>query len=402
MMNHSGGRTAITGIGVSAPNGRGREAFFRSCSDGAAGIGECGLFSAEKLSTRHFGEIRGDFPPASSPPVGDTRLKALIREALAEAMSDGGLDSEQIAALGTRAWLCFGTLLAATDPIMEYSAAKRSGRTLHGYLENVNDYLPFIRELCGVGGASFVSSAACAAGTTAAGMAYDFIKNGMCSLCVVGGADPLTKAAAYGFHALKLLSGGVCNPFDEFRDGISIGEGAAFFIFEEHEAALSRGARIYAEVKGYGLSNDAYHITSPDPDGLGVVHAMREALREAGLAAGDVSHVNAHGTGTPINDQVELQAIEKLYGSAKKPSLTSTKALVGHCMGAAGALDLAALVMEVKNQAYMPLPNLTNPIGTDCFISSAAHPREINFGFSNSYAFAGNIASLLVGRMIDE
>jgi 3-oxoacyl-[acyl-carrier-protein] synthase II len=306
MTNHAARRTAITGIGVSAPNGRGRDAFFKSCSEGATGIGECVLFPTEKLSTRYFGEIRGDFPPASAPPTGDTRLKALIREALGEAMSDGGIDSARITALGARAWLCFGTLLATTDPIMEYSAAKRSGKAIRGYLENVNDYLPFIRGLCGVRGASFVSSAACAAGTTAAGMAHDFIKNGMCDLCVAGGADPLTKVAAYGFHSLKLLSGGVCNPFDELRDGINIGEGAAFFIFEERETALSRGAHIYAEVKGYGLSNDAYHMTSPDPDGLGVVHAMEEALREARLAAADVSHVNAHGTGTPINDRMEL------------------------------------------------------------------------------------------------
>jgi 3-oxoacyl-[acyl-carrier-protein] synthase II len=362
------------------------------------GFVECKLFSTEKLSTRQFGEISGDFPPASASPTCDTRLKSLAREALAEAMSDGGLNRAQIAALGTRAWLCFGTLLATTDPIMEYATAKKSGKTLPGYLENINDYLPHLRDLCGVKGASFVSSAACAASTMAAGMAYDFIGNGMCDLCVVGGADPLTKMAAYGFHSLKLLSGGLCNPFDENRDGINIGEGAAFFIFEEYEAALSRGARIYAEVMGYGLANDAYHVTSPDPEGLGVIHAMKESLREAGLVAGDVSHVNAHGTGTPINDQMELQAIEKLYGDAKKPSITSTKALIGHCMGASGAIELAALVMAVKNQAYMPLPNLERPIETDCFIDSVACPYEINYGVSNSYAFAGNIASVLVGR----
>jgi 3-oxoacyl-[acyl-carrier-protein] synthase II len=327
-------------------------------------------------------------------------MKALMRIAADEVMRDSGLKRSDIESYGTDAWLCFGTLLATTDGIMEYGAAIKKGVKKQGYLEHVNDYLPWLRDLTGVQGGCWVSSAACAAGTTAAGMAFDFIKNGFCEICFAGGADPLTKVTAMGFHSLKSLSKGVCNPFDKNRDGINIGEGAAFFIFETLESAKKRGARIYGEITGYGLANDAYHITGPDPEGAGLIAAMREAARESEIMFSDISHINAHGTGTVINDQTEIKAIEDLYAdSGVLPSVTSTKALAGHCMGASGAVELAALLLAIKNQRYQPLPNLKNPIGSRGAMTGAeGYDFEIRLALSNSMAFGGNIASIAVRR----
>jgi 3-oxoacyl-[acyl-carrier-protein] synthase II len=396
-------RVVVTGIGVAASNGVGKEAFRESCANGKIGIRECGLFPTEKLMTRYFGEICGNLPDSAVPPTDETRIKALMRIAADEVMRDSGLNRSDIKSYGMDAWLCFGTLLATTDGIMEYGAAVKNGVKKKGYLEHVNDYLPWLRDLTGVEGGCWVSSAACAAGTTAAGMAFDFIKNGFCEICFTGGADPLSKVTAAGFHSLKSLSKGICNPFDQNRDGINIGEGAAFFIFETLESAKKRGACIYGEITGYGLANDAYHITSPDPEGTGFIAAMREAARESEAVFSDITHINAHGTGTVINDQTEIEAIERLYAdSGVLPSVTSTKALTGHCMGASGAVELAALLLAMENQRYQPLPNLKNPIGNRGGMTGAeGYDCEMTAAISNSMAFAGNIASIVVRRFDD-
>jgi 3-oxoacyl-[acyl-carrier-protein] synthase II len=385
-------RVAVTGIGVVSSAGIGKEAFFKSCSNGRTGFKKCSLFPTEKLSTGFFGEVEGSFPPPCENPGEESRVKALMRPAIDEMMSDSGLDRAAMASYGLDARLCFGTLVAMTDGVSSYVFQGKP----RGVLEHVHDYLPWISVLCGVEGGSYVSSSACASGTTAAGMAFDFIRNGLCEICVVGGADPLTEAVAAGFHSLKSLSGGVCNPYDESRDGISIGEGAAFFIFERLEDALSRGAHIHGEILGYGLTNEAYHITAPDPSGDAMAEAMKEAL--GGRDPAYVGHVNGHGTGTAANDRTELDAIERVFGGKKRVGVSSVKSIIGHCMGAAGALSLAAVLLAVENGVYMPLPNLSRPLETGVHISSEGHPRETAFALSNSFAFAGHIASVLVGR----
>ncbi|MDR2560143.1 MAG: hypothetical protein LBC86_11480 [Oscillospiraceae bacterium] len=392
-------RVAITGIGVAANNGIGKDIFYKNCVDGVSGIRRCTLFSTEKLMSDFFGEITESLPDTRVIPTDETRIKAIMRIAADEMMRDGGFDRSAVEAYGADAWLCFGTLLANMDGIMEYADRAGENGVPAGYLEHVNDYLPWLREHCGIQGASWVNSAACAAGTTAAGMAFDFIKNGMCKICIVGGADSLTKTVAYGFHSLKALSLEICNPYDESRDGINIGEGAAFFMFEAMEAAIARKAHIYGEVTGYGLANDAYHATSPDPEGQGLLLAMSEALRESNIKADEVGHINGHGTGTPINDPMEINAVNKLF-SGNVPTVNSTKAIIGHCMGGSGALELAAELLALENQIYLPLPNLQNPIesGRQGMFDSKAKKRGADYILSNSLAFAGNIASLIIRR----
>jgi 3-oxoacyl-[acyl-carrier-protein] synthase II len=313
-------------------------------------------------------------------------------------LQDAGMDKAYIAAQGGSCRLFFGTLLYSAGAYYKHSTAKRNNLEDEA-LAHMNDYVSFIKELTGVKGSAFVSSAACASGTTAAGMAFDYIKNGLCEMAVVGGADPLTIIAAYGFHALKSLSSSVCNPYDEHRDGINIGECGAFLMMESLEHALSRGANIYCEIAGYGTGNDAYHITSPEPDGSGACRVMEAALKEGNVPAEQVDYVNGHGTGTPINDRMEINAMNRLFAdSGKKPGLSSTKALVGHCMGASGSIELVSTILSMTSGRKICMPNIKEPISdsgnADLFRQGG--DADIRNAISNSFAFGGNSASILI------
>jgi 3-oxoacyl-[acyl-carrier-protein] synthase II len=263
----------------------------------------------------------------------------------------------------------------------------------------MNDFTNYAKEILGVKGASEIISASCASGTTAAGMALDYIRAGLCDCAVVGGVDSLSIVTAYGFNSLKSLSGGVCNPFDEERDGINIGECGALFLFESLEHAQKRNAKIYCEVAGYALGNDAYHITSPEPNGEGAYNTMKAALDDAGIKATDIDYINAHGTGTTINDSMETKAIEKLFANVgKNIAVSSTKSLIGHCMGASGAVELASIILSMQYKKYIPMPNLKKNIlnAENIQVSNKTFDLNIDYAISNSFAFSGNSAALIV------
>jgi 3-oxoacyl-[acyl-carrier-protein] synthase II len=232
-------------------------------------------------------------------------------------------------------------------------------------------------------------------------MAFDYIRNDICEMAVVGGADPLTVIAAYGFNALKSLSGSVCDPYDENRDGINIGECGAFLMFESYEHAIARGAEIYCEIAGYGIGNDAYHITSPEPDGSGACRTMLSAIEDGNISADKIDYINGHGTGTAINDRMEINAINRIYGElGKKPGLSSTKALIGHCMGASGAIELVSTILSMKYGRKIYMPNIRNIIsGADnADIYTEKGSADINYALSDSFAFAGNSAGILIKK----
>ncbi len=383
-------RAVITGMGVICGNASDKEEFRRACTDGISGIRKCTAFSAEGLMTEYFGE--------NTKIKGDNRLYELIRISAAEMLDDAGIDSGYISSLGTNCRMFFGTLLSTADHYYKHSKAKADGKS-DNFLASMNDYASYAKELFGVKGAISVSSAACASGTTAVGMAFDHIRNGICDLAVAGGADPLMIIAAYGFNALRSLSSGICDPYDESRDGINIGECGAFFTVESLEHALERNAKIYCEIIGYGLGNDAYHITSPDPSGSGAYMTMLSAVKDGGIFPEQIDYINGHGTGTPINDSMEVKAIDLLYeNSDKKPAFSSTKALIGHCMGSSGAIELASVILSMNSGKYIPMPNLKNPINGEKSLSSETYGINIDHALSNSFAFAGNSASLLIKK----
>lgn len=386
-------RVVITGFGAVCGNASNKDELYNACINGVSGIRKCSAFSAAGLLTDQFGENTKIDPK--------NRLKELISLSCSEMLEECGYSSEDISEMGVRCRLFYGTLLSNADSYYTHSLNKAEGISCGSSLADMNNYAAYAKELLGIKGGMSVSSAACASGTTAVGMAFDYIRNGICETAVAGGADPLTIIAAYGFNALKSLSGSICNPYDENRDGINIGECGAFFFMESLEHAIKRGAKIYCEILGYGLGNDAYHITSPAPDGSGAYAAMMSAINDGGISVDDIDYINGHGTGTAINDSMEIKAVTKLFeNSSKKPALSSTKALIGHCMGSSGAIELASVIMAMRHGKYIPMPRLKNPVNTDegIFISDNTCDMDIRYALSNSFAFAGNSASILIKR----
>lgn len=251
---------------------------------------------------------------------------------------------------------------------------------------------------------------ACATGTHAIGDAARLIQFGDADVMVAGGAEsPICRIALAGFAACRALSTGfndnptaASRPYDRDRDGFVMGEGAGIVVLEDYERAKARGAKIYAEIIGYGLSGDAYHITAPAESGDGAFRCMKAALNRAGLSADEIDYVNAHGTSTPMGDEIELGAVERLFGnSAGKLTMSSTKSAIGHLLGAAGAVEAVFSVLAIRDNVAPPTLNLDNPSVETAIDLCAKAPKkkEINVALSNSFGFGGTNASLVFRRV---
>jgi len=251
---------------------------------------------------------------------------------------------------------------------------------------------------------------ACSTGAHAIGDASRLIALGDAEVMVAGGTEsPICRLAMAGFGALRALSTGfnempekASRPYDKDRDGFVMGEGAGVVVLEEYEHAKKRGAQIYAEVIGYGLSGDAYHITAPAPDGEGAFRCMTSALKRAGISPSDIDYINAHGTSTPLGDEIELGAVQQLLGNAaSKVSMSSTKSSTGHLLGAAGAIEAIFSILAIRDNVVPPTINLDVPsVDTSIdLVPWKARSREVNVALSNSFGFGGTNASLIVRRV---
>ena len=252
----------------------------------------------------------------------------------------------------------------------------------------------------GLRGPTWTVATACASGAHAIGQAFHMVRNGQAPIAVAGGTEAcLTVGTVKAWEALRVLSTDTCRPFSRNRSGLVLGEGAAMFVLEPRDRALARGARVYAEVLGFGMSADAVDITAADADGG--ARAMRAALRDARANPEDVDYVNAHGTGTILNDRTESEALKKVFGTrAARLPVSSSKAVLGHSMGAAGALELAATALALQTQTIPPTANFEEPDPTcdlDC-VPNVARSARIRVGMSNSFAFGGLNAVLVLGR----
>ena len=393
-------RVVITGMCVATGNGANKEEFRVNLFLGKLGIKECSLFPTQKLRTSYFGELEQPLAYEATTWSENGRMEALMEQTLPYLYTDASYSKEEIMALGNRACICFASLLGHIGKIVTYAKQEKMGDTDEQWLSHCMDYVTWLKENSGITGGCYIDSAACASGTTSVGMAYDFIKNGLYDMALVGGADPLTEFSAYGFHAIQSLSRRICRPFDRDRDGINIGEGAAFFLLETLESAQKRNAPIYAEVFGYGLNNDAYHATSPDPSALGAIISMKKALKQGGISPSQVDYINVHGTGTQMNDAMECKAIHEVFKeNTEDLAINSTKALVGHCMGASGVIELAAVLLSMQEEKCAPMPDLKNKMqeSEQLHFCVETEYKKITYALSNSFAFAGNTASLLVG-----
>ena len=418
-------RVVVTGLGMVTPLASGVEETWSRLLDGQSGAGPITHFDASNVVTKYACEIPfgdgsdGSFNPDDwMEPKDRRKVDDFILYGMAaatQAVRDAGIenlsDEEKLRA-GVMIGSGIGGLIsiAETAVLIKEKGPKRvSPFFIPGALINLISGQVSIR--FGFKGPNHAVVTACSTGAHAIGDAARLIMLGDADIMVAGGAEsPISEIGIAGFNACKALSTkrgedpqAASRPYDEDRDGFVMGEGAGVVVLEEYEHAKARGAKIYAEVLGYGLSGDAYHITAPSEDGDGGFRAMQNALRNAGLEPADVDYVNAHGTST-MADTIELGAVERLLGDhAKDVTMSSTKSSIGHLLGAAGAVEAIFCILALRDQIAPPTINLDNPaIAPKLDLApNRAVKRKIDVALSNSFGFGGTNASLIVGKVRD-
>jgi 3-oxoacyl-[acyl-carrier-protein] synthase II len=367
-------------MGLVSNNSQNSNDFGINCMKGHVGIKQCDFFD-ESIKTKMFGatDILGF----------ENRPELLMKRCVADFFNNG-VDKKYIESFEDNCHLFFGSLYSTND--VEYKFVKNKD---YLYLAYKNSIYDLMKHELGIKGAIHIVNVACASSTTAIGMAFDYIKNGMCEISIAGGLDALSIITVNNFNVLKNVSKTVINPFDKHRNGMSIGEGGAIFLLESLDHAIKRHANILCEIVSYATNNEAYGLTSPNPNGDGIYNVMVKALKNADLMPKNIDYINAHGTGTMVNDSAEMNAIERLFG--EKPILvSSTKALIGHCMGGTGALEIASVIESMNRNQYLPMPNLTAPISEKVIMKNKTFDCDIKYVIKNNFGFSGNNVSMVL------
>jgi 3-oxoacyl-[acyl-carrier-protein] synthase II len=409
-------RVVITGIGLVTPNGIGTAESWRSISEGQPAVSAISLFDASAYSSRIAGEVK-NFEPTRF--IEKKKIKEMARfvqlsvAASNLAAQDGHLElsDEDREKAG-----CFiGVGLGGLEGIENMARTlfdKGPSRISPYFIPSVIANLAAgqVSIALGLRGPSYCNTSACSSSAHSLGEGFEWIRRGRTDLMLVGGAEStITGLGVGGFCAMYALSrrndepGRASRPFDRGRDGFVIGEGAGTLILESLTRARRRGARIYAEVTGYGATSDGYHITQPPPDGEGAQRAMRMALADAKLAPTDIEYINAHGTSTQQGDIQESRAIERVFGEhavAKRLWVSSTKSMMGHLLGGAGAVEAAICALAVARGVVPPTINLEDP-DPECvldYVPNVSRERRVQHAMSNSFGFGGTNASLIISR----
>jgi 3-oxoacyl-[acyl-carrier-protein] synthase II len=401
----------VTGLGLIIPIGIGVETAWKNVCEGRSGIGRVTRFDPDGLETKIAGEVKGFNPENYIEKKEIKKMDLFIQYALGatkEALEDSRLEitpqnAEQVGVI-------VGTGLGGLPTIEKYHQVlleKGPGRITPFFIPMLIANLASgqIAIRFGAKGPNTCVVTACATGAHSIGDAFRAIVYGDAKAVIAGGTEanitPLTLA---GFNAMKALSTRndepekACRPFEKNRDGFVVAEGAGVLILEELEFALNRGARIHAEIIGYGYTGDAYHITAPSPDGDGAARCMQMALRDAGLSPEEIDAINAHGTSTPLNDATETQAIKKVFGEyAKKIPVSATKSLTGHLLGAAGSTEAIFTILSIKNGLLPPTINYEEP-DPECdldYVPNVARRKPVQVAMSNAFGFGGTNATLI-------
>ncbi len=398
-------RVVITGFGVVSAVGGGARATWEGLIAGRTGIGPVTLFDTSRDRTHTAAQITA-FDPGRVVSRQDRRRASRGDQigllAALEALEDARLDLTHVdrRRVGVLIGGGSGGLLQAEDYLRAAlaGATERPSAALGFFPATTADR---IASHLGCRGPVNTLMNACSSATVAIGLASFLVASGDEEIVLTGGVETLSRTTYAGFNALRLVDPDPCRPFDRDRRGLSLGECAALMVLEEREAARSRGARVYAEVAGFGLSADAHHVTAPDPAGDGIARAMASALRSAGARADDVDHVNAHGTGTEQNDRAETRAIKTVLGPrAGEVPVVSIKGAVGHCLGAAGAIEAFATAMSIHRGVLPPTTGLSTP-DPECdldYVPGRAREADIRVALSNSVAFGGNNGAIVLRR----
>ncbi|RJQ55108.1 MAG: beta-ketoacyl-[acyl-carrier-protein] synthase family protein [Nitrospiraceae bacterium] len=399
-------RVVVTGLGVVSSVGTGRNDFWNSVINGKSGISRVASFDTKEYRCHYAGEVK-DFRPEDF--IDRRRIKFLGRTsqmaiaAASMALDDAGLSLGKIGRertgvfMGTTmgekpleeavdAWIIAGTENLSRLKILQSSA--------NNIPNNIATYFK-------IHGPNYLIPTACAAGNYAIGYGYDFIRRGELDFAVAGGADAFSKLAFTGFQRIYAMSPEKCRPFDKNRKGMLVGEGAAVLLLESLESALRRGAEIHAEIGGYGISCDAYHMTASKADGIG--KAMLKALKDADIKKEEVDYISAHGTGTPGNDKTECAAIKKVFRERYKDiPVSSIKSMLGHPMGAASAIEALTCCLTVRKNIIPPTINFETQdpaCDIDC-VPNKARIKRVDVALNNGFAFGGNNSCLVIKKFV--
>jgi 3-oxoacyl-[acyl-carrier-protein] synthase II len=411
-------RVVVTGLGALTPIGNNVADFWQSLTTGVSGAAPITRFNAEKFRTKFACEVKNfdilDHIDRKESRKMDpfTQYALVVAE---EAIQDSKLDLQSINL--DRAGVIWGSgiggLRTFQEEVVGFANGDGTPRFNPFFIPKMIADLSsgFISIKYGFRGPNFVTVSACASSTNALVDALTYIRLGRIDVAIAGGSEAaVVEAGIGGFNAMKALSERnddpttASRPFDKDRDGFVLGEGAGALILEEYEHAKARGARIYAEVIGGGMSSDAYHITAPHPQGLGALNVMRDALQDSGIGPEAVDYINVHGTSTPLGDISETQAIQKVFGEhAYKLNISSTKSMTGHLLGAAGAIEAIASIKTIQNQLVPPTINhFTNDEAFDSklnFTFNKAQKRKVEVVLSNTFGFGGHNFSIVFRKL---
>ncbi|AOT68392.1 beta-ketoacyl-ACP synthase II [Geosporobacter ferrireducens] len=407
-------RVVVTGIGAITPIGIGKDVFFNALENGVSGLDNITKFDASEYNTKIAAEVKGFEPNVYIDKKEAKRMDRFTQFAVAAsklAIEDAKLDTDAIDQ--NRFGVVLGSGIGGIETLeKEYEKLAEKGPNRVSPF-----FIPMMISNIGAGQVSMTFGAkgpnttvvtACASSTNSVGEAFRIIQGGEADIMITGGAEAsITPLAIAGFCAMKAMSTRnenpqkASSPFDKNRDGFVMGEGAGILILEELEHAIKRGAPIYAEIVGYGMSADAYHITAPAPGGEGAARAMKNALKDAGLSPNDVDYINAHGTSTPYNDKFETMAIKSVFEQhAYELAVSSTKSMTGHLLGAAGGVEAIACIMAITKGIVPPTINLENP-DPECdldYVANKAKTKEVNVALSNSLGFGGHNATIILKK----
>ena len=407
-------RVVITGIGALTPVGKSAPDFWNGLLSGTSGARSIDKFDTTGFAST-FAALIDDYDPLEHFERKEARKLDLVAQyalvASEEAILDSKLNLEEIDKdrVGVHVGTGIGGMKTFYDQSIAYSERGPRGVSPFFIPMLIPDIVSGqISIKYGFRGPNFCAVSACATGSHNIGIAYDMIRYGQSDYSITGGTEaPVTQIGISGFNAMKAMSTRNDNPetgsrpFDIDRDGFVLGEGSGIMVLESLDSALERGARIYGEIVGYGYSADAYHITAPDPEGSGVILAMKNAIKSAGISTEDVDHINMHGTSTPLGDIAETNSIKKVFGEhAYKMNLNSTKSMTGHTLGAAGAIESLAAVLALYHGIVPPTINIENQ-DPQCDLNYTANTpvaRELNYAMNNAFGFGGHNSTLVFKR----
>ncbi len=408
-------RVVVTGVGLVSPLGIGTESTWDGLLNGRSGVAPITLFDASRHSTRFAAEVKG-FDPLNWVEKKDVKkMDRFIQFAVAAAdfaVKDSGLvmgpaNGDRVGVYVGSGIGGFGTIEREHEALLKGGPRKVSPFFIPAAIANLASGWVSIRT--GAKGPNSCTATACTSSAHALGDSFRIIQRGDADAMIAGGSEAaITPLGVGGFAAMRALStrnddpARASRPFDRDRDGFVIGEGAGILVIEELEQAKARGARIYCEVVGYGMSGDAFHITSPCEDGDGAIRVMRATLKDAGLEPSALDYVNCHGTSTPVGDPMEVLAVKAVFGEHAKTKLaiSSTKSMTGHLLGAAGGLEAGVTALAIRDQVLPPTINHENPdpaCDLDC-VPNVARKALVRHALSNSFGFGGTNGALLFSR----